>query len=280
MGRVNKKGEVFYKGEDVSALVSPYEKPLSEKSTPDIQEYEYAKEKNGYTGSLEDWKSMDKKSLEEAKLTQITVPGPDGKKMIRFVRVQEGAEYPAWDAQENRPATPSQLSSFKYWERGNDAERAASLYEDKITKFGLWDQFRLSSDKWPNMLKSETMQNYNQAMRQFTEARLRKDSGAAIPESEFENDRKMYFAQPGDSESVIKRKKEARLETLNALARESGPAYINSFGEPPPPPKKPAGKAVTKGQIVYRSDGPYMVSGKDENGRPVFKKLTGASSKW
>lgn len=83
----------------------------------------------------------------------------------------------------------------------------------------------------PNMLQPEENQLYTQAQRQFTEARLRKDSGAAIPDHEFENDRRTYFAQPGDSPQVIERKKMARQNLLNSLKMESGRAYGEYYGE-------------------------------------------------
>jgi hypothetical protein len=79
-------------------------------------------------------------------------------------------------------------------------------------------------------MQPEDNQLYVQAQRQFTEARLRKDSGAAIPEHEFANDRKTYFAQPGDSPDVIERKKMARENLLRSLRMESGRAFNEYFG--------------------------------------------------
>ena len=45
-----------------------------------------------------------------------------------------------------------------------------------------------------------------QAQRDFINATLRQESGAAIGKDEFDNARKQYFPQPGDSSAVIAQK--------------------------------------------------------------------------
>jgi len=177
-----------------------------------------------------------KRAMDRANVVAIETVDENGNPVTRFVNKSAGASYPrpAKEAPIKPPST-AERSSFKFWERGTDAEKVLSEYEPLIMKYGLMNQVRLNNA--PNLLQSEDMQIYNQAQRQFTEARLRKDSGAAIPEAEFENDRVMYFVQPGDTQETIKRKKAARESTLNALARESGKAYTESYGaEPPRPP--------------------------------------------
>jgi hypothetical protein len=81
----------------------------------------------------------------------------------------------------------------------------------------------------PNYLQSPDQQMYRQAQRQFSEARLRKESGAAISAKEYESDAKTYFAQPGDSPAVIKRKQESRQKVLDGLKFGAGKAYDEFF---------------------------------------------------
>jgi len=61
-----------------------------------------------------------------------------------------------------------------------------------------------------NYLLSPEYQSYSQAKRDFINAVLRKESGAAIAASEFDNADKQYFPQPGDSDQVISQKRANR----------------------------------------------------------------------
>jgi hypothetical protein len=83
----------------------------------------------------------------------------------------------------------------------------------------------------PNMLQTSEQQAYRQAQRAFTEARLRKESGAAIPESEFINDARTYFAQPGDSPQTIAQKQKARETLLAGMKFASGKAFGEFYGD-------------------------------------------------
>lgn len=84
----------------------------------------------------------------------------------------------------------------------------------------------------PNAMQSQLGQSYRQAQRAFTEARLRKESGAAINDAEYAKDARTYFAQPGDTPQTIQQKRAARKQVVEGLAFASGPAYEEYFGEP------------------------------------------------
>lgn len=77
----------------------------------------------------------------------------------------------------------------------------------------------------PNMWKSGDRQRYEQAKRNFINAVLRRESGAAIAQSEFDNADQQYFPGPGDGEDVIAQKAQNRRESLEALRLSAGPAY-------------------------------------------------------
>jgi hypothetical protein len=82
----------------------------------------------------------------------------------------------------------------------------------------------------PNMLnvfRTEEMQGYRAAQRAFTEARLRKESGAAIPPHEYETDAQMYFFQPGDTPKTLEQKRRARQMVVDGVAAEAGRALTN-----------------------------------------------------
>ena len=71
-------------------------------------------------------------------------------------------------------------------------------------------------------LKPKTQQ-VEQAQRDFVNAVLRKESGAAIGASEFKNAQRQYFPQPGDSKEVIEQKAKNRRTAIQGLRVMSGP---------------------------------------------------------
>lgn len=78
-----------------------------------------------------------------------------------------------------------------------------------------------------NMALSSESQQAEQAQRDFVNAILRQESGAAIGKSEFTNARKQYFPQPGDSAEVIAQKAANRQTAIRGLATMAGPTGKN-----------------------------------------------------
>lgn len=76
-----------------------------------------------------------------------------------------------------------------------------------------------------NYMISENRQKFEQAKRDFINAQLRRESGAAISPSEFENADKQYFPVPGDSAAVKAQKAANRRASIEAMGREGGPSY-------------------------------------------------------
>jgi len=74
-----------------------------------------------------------------------------------------------------------------------------------------------------NFTASAAQQATDQARRNFVTAVLRKESGAAISPSEFENEAKKYFPQPNDDASTIRQKQHARETAIKALEIQAGP---------------------------------------------------------
>ncbi|MBR7899907.1 hypothetical protein [Burkholderia multivorans] len=74
-----------------------------------------------------------------------------------------------------------------------------------------------------NFFNSDQQQSYEQAKRNFVSAILRKESGAAIADSEFANEEKKYFPQTGDSPATIEQKARARDLAIEALKAQAGP---------------------------------------------------------
>ncbi len=70
---------------------------------------------------------------------------------------------------------------------------------------------------------SEAQQQYQQAKTNFITAILRKESGAAIGQNEFETEDKKYFPQAGDSKKNIEQKQRARELAIEAMKIQAGP---------------------------------------------------------
>ena len=74
----------------------------------------------------------------------------------------------------------------------------------------------------PNIFQSGDRQMYEQAKRNFINSVLRRESGAAISESEFVSAEKQYFPQAGDLPATLVQKESSRNTTINNLYREAG----------------------------------------------------------
>lgn len=94
-----------------------------------------------------------------------------------------------------------------------------------------------------NYMVGPEYQMAEQAQRDFVNAILRRESGAVISPSEFENAKRQYFPQPGDSPEVIQQKAANRQLAIDGVVRSAGPSY-----EPPPQmspaPPQPSGDVV------------------------------------
>lgn len=80
-----------------------------------------------------------------------------------------------------------------------------------------------------NYLTSADRQKYEQAKRDFINAQLRRESGAAISPTEFDSANKQYFPTPGDSAEVIQQKAANRRAAVESMGREGGPSYKPKF---------------------------------------------------
>jgi len=78
-----------------------------------------------------------------------------------------------------------------------------------------------------NSYVSKEAQMRDQAERDFVNAVLRQESGAAINRDEFENARRQYFPRVGDSPEVIKQKENNRKTAIDAFKISAGPGGKN-----------------------------------------------------
>lgn len=185
----------------------------------------------------------------------IRAKSPEPREKERLVQIMGPGGTPIWVPESQAigkpaaqaPRAPSGLErqSLAYYNRAQDAVNTLETpgpdgrsLEQRVSGSGLLGQAQLQGA--PNVFKTTDQRRYRQAQRAFTEARLRKESGAAIPTHEYENDAKIYFAQPGDDRATIEGKRKARAVVLDGLRYSAGKAYEEYYGEAPPRTQRPS----------------------------------------
>jgi hypothetical protein len=194
--------------------------------------------------------------------------GPDGKPILFNAKTGQAKPYPEGVqpklSAKERAVTGAERKVLGFYNRAMEAIEDIGPLEENVAKYSYLEQQQLQNA--PNVLQKSEQKRYRQAQRAFTEARLRKESGAAVPESEYENDARTYFAQPGDDAKVIEQKRRGRETVLQSMKYEAGRAYDEFFGEPAPKPadtKGPPGAgAVPKATHRWTPNGLVPVGGK------------------
>lgn len=107
-----------------------------------------------------------------------------------------------------------------------------------------------------NYAASGQQQQLEQAQRDFTNAILRQESGAAISPSEFSSAVQQYFPQRGDGPEVLAQKAANRQTAIQGMAIQAGPG-ADKVGVSAAGAQQPARKSVLRGQVVdgYRFKG-------------------------
>jgi len=109
----------------------------------------------------------------------------------------------------------------------NDTQSKSALFatrmENAESTLSLGKNFR---DIAPaQFLKSDERRQFEQASKNFVTAVLRKESGAAIAESEFEDAAKIYIPQFGDDDTTLEQKAEARRIAFQEMVNASVGGY-------------------------------------------------------
>jgi hypothetical protein len=163
------------------------------------------------------------------------VIGPDNQVQLVSVDLDTGASTPVQmppGMAPNRPPKPitgAERQAVSYFNRMLEAERNARGVEGKLTGVDL-GAAEAAPDFLENWLKSKEGQAYTQAQRTFTEGRLRKESGAAVPPGEYDNDRRTNFRIANDDPATIKQKRGSRVATMRGIGNSAGRALQEFYG--------------------------------------------------
>jgi hypothetical protein len=157
--------------------------------------------------------------------------------------------YPKPTAEEQRAAS--------YGDRAKAAHDITLTLENKGLKPSLWGKgAAMLPAGVGNYLVSEDRQKYTQAINQFAQAILRKESGAAISPTEYEMTDKTYFPQPGDSKEVVTQKRAARegiIKSLQEEGKQTGRTGSQPQGQAPAGTGKPVAQ-MSREELLSERD--------------------------
>ena len=131
--------------------------------------------------------------------------------------------------QSSKGLTESQAKATGFAARAKEADNIIAVNKGNptavATKQGMETAYGVGGvlGAAANVSMSPESQKLDQAQRNFVNAVLRQESGAAISESEFQNARKQYFPQPGDSKEVVEQKARNRKTAIQSLETIAGP---------------------------------------------------------
>ncbi len=179
-----------------------------------------------------DQQNADTSRINATKLAQTE--GPYGKAPAGFRWTQDGNLQPI----KGGPQDPSRAVPNRTLRPTGDQSNAAGFYDrmkqaeetlaDPAVTAAAIDYVGKTKANLPfgagNYMASPDYQKFDQASRNFLNAVLRKESGAAISPSEFENGSIQYFPQPGDTPEKLALKAQNRATAINAMRRTAGPA--------------------------------------------------------
>jgi len=148
-------------------------------------------------------------------------------------------------APQEKPLTEFQGKSVMFGTRAADSHNILNRLEETANPLAV-----AASEKggiFTNWAIDPQNQQVAQAQRNFINAVLRQESGASISSAEFDNAKKQYFPQAGDSPETIAQKRANRELVIKGFARQAGPAGAVDIAEvynakPPEPatPNQPA----------------------------------------
>ena len=163
--------------------------------------------------------------------------GPDGKPMLYQPGNDGGPARPlglAPPPKEPKDPTEGQSSSAGYVSRMITAEgNYGKIGKDGRPTLGseLAANLPLTGGLAGPYVRTENQQLARQAQEEWVRAKLRKESGAAIPPDEMDREIKTYFPQPGEPDSVAKQKAQSRRQAQAAMTSAAGRAPIPTLNE-------------------------------------------------
>lgn len=181
--------------------------PKPEAKPSAVQEYEYAKSQ-GFPGTFQDWEASKKGGM------SLQVDPATG-----AVTFQQGGNI--------KPMTEGQSKDAVFSTRAEGALPLIDQFGDSLTgQEGIVGGTVGQLPVVGNFAKSEGYQQAEQAGKEFLQAILRKDTGAAITSDETSEYGSVYLPRPGDTPATLEQKKVSRRRALEAIKAGMPPQAI------------------------------------------------------
>lgn len=120
--------------------------------------------------------------------------------------------------------TESQSKDVNYYNRASQVAPLLAMEDEVLTNLG--SNIAGNLGVAGNYFKSTEYQRAEQLGREFLSTILRKDTGAAVTQTEFDIYGKMYLPQPGDDAATVQRKRDARARAVEGLRMGLGAGQI------------------------------------------------------
>lgn len=144
------------------------------------------------------------------------------------------------DTQKKEEKREQQVAKDEKPKKASQPEQMAALYGSRMLQASqdldkVMKTFDPTSMKTsimgfgPSYFQSENQKLYEQAKRNFINAALRRESGAAIADSEFKSANAQYFPQAGDTPAVLEQKRRNRNLAIEGFKQSSGSAWTGVY---------------------------------------------------
>ena len=140
---------------------------------------------------------------------------------------------------------------------------------EALPSFGIG--FDESMGTMMNFTQSAAQQRVDQAQRNFVNATLRQESGAAISQGEWDNAKKQYFPQPGDDASVIEQKRLNRAQVINGFKTSAG-----KDGAAPIAPAQSSMRESLQQEMAARAEAIAVIKANPAARAEVIKRMQAA----
>jgi len=167
--------------------------------------------------------------LKRGRISKLQAEAEDRGKPFAETRAGQKAAAKAKITRENKPLSKDQKDSATFAARVDQSEQD---FEDIISRG--FDRTELTSAAGtflPEGLKSENLKLQEQAENNFITAILRRESGAAISDAEFERAEIKFFPRAGDTPAVLAQKKRNRDIELQGLKAGAGERAMSAINE-------------------------------------------------
>ena len=141
---------------------------------------------------------------------------------------------PGGPATVQKPLNDNQSKALLFGSRMQEADKILAQLASEGTTTSVPGSRTAGFGPAITAMSPEKYQMLDQAKRDFMSAVLRRESGAAIAESEYANADKQYFPQINDEPGVIAQKAKNRQLALTAILAEVPEAQRNSLSRPAP----------------------------------------------